>query len=1280
MFCEYDITAYPLDQGRVLIEAAAGSGKTYTIQFIFLRLLLERDDLRPAGILVVTFTEAATEELKDRIRDILRQASRRLGNIALGAAVGEDDLGRVLNRALARPGLNLPRLRERLHGVLAAFDELVITTIHGFCNRILNDYAFECGRRGGLELVRENRSFLKQVAEDYWRRTFYEGRPVLAQTVVAQGLTTEDLYALGALLDQDPELAFLPEQPEHASWAEDLQAYGTVLEKLERVYTSACRQGLARLQTERDAIERALFADQALKKNLWRPENFAEYAEALAELLAAADWLDENGLALLERFTNAGLERRLKQKRLRPEHPFFDWAQELYAVVQDYHVTAAALLVAVKRDFIAYASGPAGLEACKRRAHQQGYSDFLTGLRQALTGAAGRVLRRLTGERFKVALVDEFQDTDPVQNTIFNALFRQPGLLYYRIGDPKQSIYGFRGADIFSYLEAARENDQRRATLDCNYRSTPELLQALNYLFQGPSPFLLDGIDYRPMRSGGPARLQLFIDSEPAAPLTFWHLPGEDSRPLSSYEAGSRISGAVADRCVELLRLAREENRSGWRAELVETESGRRRPLRASDIAVLTSTNREAKQLWELCLARGLPALVTATGDLWRSREARDLFLFLRAVLAPDNDRYLATALGTCLLGLSGARLAAFHETPEGGGSSAAEPWRAEYEAWRGAFFQGRETWRKHGLPALLSTFPDFTGVEPRPETAREFPLHLARGRKGERALTNFLHLREVLHETERENLFSPAALLLWFERRLEEGTDGEKKESELKLESEADAIRIMTVHKSKGLEFPVVFATFLWSRGFSPGNGKNLRGSFHQPRPEGGFRRCLDLSARSDPMIGEVVAAEELAEQLRLFYVAVTRAVTALYLAWPQTRNSGKTALMYLRRPPRNEAERREFLLNGAAAASSELINDERSRRWETAPGIVGAIPQEQGLCLTAETFGRPEVFRARNFTRPLLPAAGILSFSRLTGAERQSFSAASRPAPPAAGAAPECSAASPLAAFPGGTATGNAVHEIFEKIDFSLFAAAGKQPEGTPRTIIRRALERFGLGEGDAAAPAADGGSRRERLLLKLLELVLQTRLPGPDGAFRLADPALERVREMEFWLPLAAFPPAEKLTALFKSSGLPAFSHLPREQLERWRFSFAGSQPERGFLNGYIDLVFSYRGRYYLLDWKTNNLGPSWGDYRAAALQQNILEEDYLLQYHLYLIALHRFLAAHLVDYDYDRHCGGVYYLYLRGINGNDAATGVFYDRPSRFLVETLAQMVCGDPVGP
>jgi exodeoxyribonuclease V beta subunit len=1274
-FREYDLLEYPLDEGRVLIEAAAGSGKTYTIQYLFLRLLLERDDLRPGAILVVTFTEAATEELRERIRAILVAAVRRRAAGLPPAEELRDDLDRVLARAVESAG-SIAAVEERLRRARRTFDETVIATIHGFCSRILSEYAFEAGVRSRVELVKDSRRFGRFVAEEYWRRRFYSDffTPAEKRLLATLGIELDQLVELAGELERKPGLEVLPELPQNGSWPADLKDAVAGLAASCPEWAEYCDRALEVLRSQREEIRQRLFAGRPLNAGSWKEAQFDSRADALELLLEKAGRDLPEDDQNLERFSCTFLKNKTKEKCQTPEHQFFDLCEQLWQLAADFTAGQQQAATLVRRDFVDFARGPEGFAAVKQELRRQGYGDFLTGLCRVLHEPRGELVAARIRERFRVALIDEFQDTDPVQYEIFNRLFAVPEILFYRIGDPKQSIYAFRGADIFAYLAAARESDQAKATLDRNFRSNPGLLAALNRIFEIPDPFYYKGIDYRPARAGNPPGTRLRLAGQSVSPFSFWCLAGEGRRSLNGAAATYRLAREVVDRCIRLLA----------EGELVEGKEAATRPVRASDIALLTRTNRQSAILWRACHARGLPAVLAAAGNLWESDEARELFFFLKAALHPENDWALSTALATSLLRREPGWLDAVRAAAAAN-RELEDPAGLEFLAWRLAFSRARESWKSRGVLAMLAGFPDFSDAEKNPAPGFCPALSLAAGFRGERALANFFHLQEVLHEAEQELQLGPAALLDWFHEHLA-GSSRDENEYELRLESEAEAIRILTIHRSKGLEFPVVMVPFLWTGGFSDGRGH--KGLVFHREDENGFVATLDLNPQPAQEHRIAAQGESLAEALRLAYVALTRAQSSVQLAWALTSQSRKSALMYLRRPPSETGRSRDFIEDKTLKATLEEIDGAGARIWEEDENIERddlcgrfrpAAPALEAAADSGARTAKTALHPARVFRRRLPPPSGLLSFSRLTAAAHQEWQTAGfdekelaafapeAPDPADVACRPPAATPSPLVNLPGGAGTGNALHEIFEKIDFTGFAGAesafeesGRTPAGkAARELVARTLAAYGL------LPAGEEEARVDEVL-SLVGTVLRLTLPETGiGPLQLADPGLQRVAEMEFWLPLASV------------STLSELSDWGVHRLgPDWRLELSDRLPGRGFLNGFIDLVFAASGRYFLLDWKTNNLGPWCEDYTPAALAENMQANHYGLQYHLYLVALHRLLKKRLADYDYERDFGGVYYLYLRGINPLDASTGVYFHRPCREAVEELEKIICGE----
>ena len=462
----FDITTAPLDAGVTLIEASAGTGKTYSITGLILRLVLEKH-LQIRDILAVTFTEAATQELRNRIRQRLQSALEDLHH-----GVSED----AIVDAFLRKGDKAIGIRE-LDVAIQSFDEAQIFTIHGFCQRMLNDYAFESGARFDTTLVTDPKPLFEEVARDFWRLRFYEAKPLLPKLAMAWKRSLDDWVELLERTRSHPDLVILP-PAETESCRALLQATEKTFAALTKEWTS-----------HRGEIETLLRGHGGLSrdKKKFGLERVAEIISMIAEACADFDSAAPESIRALAEVSSEAIAAGTKGTGTAPEHLFF-------TLSSDFCRTVEALFNQLTHEFLEFAQ--AELPKRKARTNTVTYDDLITGLRDALRQEGGSALARAIGDKYSAALIDEFQDTDPAQYEIFRTIFRSKDHRLFLIGDPKQAIYGFRGADVFTYFEAATIAD-RTFTLTTNWRSEAPLLAAINSLFlQTGQPFIFPEIQY----------------------------------------------------------------------------------------------------------------------------------------------------------------------------------------------------------------------------------------------------------------------------------------------------------------------------------------------------------------------------------------------------------------------------------------------------------------------------------------------------------------------------------------------------------------------------------------------------------------------------------------------------------------------------------------------------------------------------------------------------------------------------------------------------------------
>ncbi|MDO1527497.1 exodeoxyribonuclease V subunit beta [Fulvimonas sp. R45] len=1187
--------------GTRLIEASAGTGKTWTIAALYLRLVLGHGGgtpLLPAQILVMTFTKAATGELRERIRERLAEAA--------AAFRGQRDADDFL-RALIddHPADLRARAARQLELAAQWMDEAAVFTIHGWCQRMLAQHAFDSGEAATEGGIADEAELLAEAVRDYWRRFFFPLGRDAAALVAALWRTPGDLQReVAPLLSQPRGSLRLEGRPVPALGdpAALLDMQADALRSAEEHVRALWReQGAGIAALLRDALR-----DGVLNGSSYKPALFDGDHAALDA------WTNDGappGEKTLERHGAARLASATRKGQATPAHAFFDAVDRLRALRAEAG-GLAPLLLAHAAPWIAHR-----LDEARRQRAQLGYDDMLRRLDAALHGANGDALARTLATQYPVALVDEFQDTDPLQWRILQRIHDgRDGHALLLIGDPKQAIYGFRGADIHTYLRARAAAAQPTWTLDTNYRSTAALVAAVNRVFEHASTQphgafgFGDALPFTPVRANGRSE-RLLLDGAPMPALRIAVQTSE-----AALSAGAWRDGLAAHAAAQLVQWldAAQAGRCGFAGD-----GGTWAPLRPGDIAILVRDRHDAAAMRQALRQRGLAHVYLSDNQsVYATAEAADLLPWLHACAMPGSDRAIRAALATPGMDRSLAELDRLNTD---------EPYR---EACGEHFRQLHELWRRHGVLAMLH------------ELLHRFdlPSRLLARADGERTLTNLLHLAELLQQA-AAGLDGEHALIRHLAAQIARPGRGEAAAEQIvRLESEAALIKVVTIHKSKGLEYPLVLLPF------ACGFRETKRGSALVWHDRDG-RPHLDL--RPDDAAWRQAEHERLQEDLRLLYVALTRARHACWLgaACPrdgQKKESGlhRSAFGYVLaggrviEPASLPSCVRALAEGHPHIRVSELDAPASERRYQA--------PTGDGLARPARTCALP----------PHEPW-WIASYSALAHAGDHAV----RPAPETAGqatlaeavAAPEA-VATPAAipqgihAFPRGAMPGTFLHDLLEACAHESFARAAAGSATVRDTLARRCQAR--------------GWQAWIKPLAQWLPALLHTPLPLPDGGAMplaaLADPARYRA-ELEFWFE-ANHVDAAALDRLASAHTLDGAARPPLPP-----------NLVNGLLKGFIDLVFEHDGRWYVADYKSNWLGNDAGAYTADAMRASVLQARYDLQYAIYTLALHRQLQARLPGYDYDRHIGGVLYLYLRGVDAD--GHGVHVERLPRALVEAM-----------
>ncbi len=1192
--------------GLRLVEASAGTGKTFALAGLYLRLLIEQKlDVR--DILVMTFTRAATQELRGRIRARLHRAA------ALAADPGSADPhsgeDKLILDLMDKAGAPAHELARQLNSAAARMDEATITTIHGFSQAAVAENAFDSGVAFDRGEQTDDAPLFEEATGDWWRCQVIGGdNPDVARLWPTPGVCFSEL---GEVLNKP-----------------HLQLTGLDDKALRKLSGQAQKAWEAQYESLAETLAGVLEAGEFNSKSTLKP--LIEAAGGVEALMAECDaavnarpWpLPHPALYFLQ---TDQLVAEFKGKAKK------QGVDEAVTRAGDlaYRATQQARLKRIREAVTGIHQAVAELKQSRRLFS---FEDMIAALHEAVTEGPRRdKLCQALRQRWPWALVDEFQDTDRRQYGILHAIYgevSQGGLIM--IGDPKQAIYGFRGGDVYAYLQAGGDAAAAPYGLETNYRSTGPLLQAIETLFRLPPerPFVIEAIDFVSVKAGrGENDCVIRVGDAPLAPLSLWELQAEDAgKLLSKGQARTQLINATV---AEIARLLSPE--TGARVE----KPGETRPLTPGDICVLVNSNAEAVQL-QLALGRqGVPAVCAHQDSVFQTPQARQLRHVLRAVAVPADLRRVQTALCGELFGWRLGDLLAMQgdETR----------WQPCYEL----FQQAHQRWLAHGVLAML---------EPLIQQAAPRLLSLV---DGERRATNWLHLAELLQAAEQDT-FGLAGLIRWLEEQCSQQPSGVEstEAAQLRLESDEALVRITTIHRAKGLQYPVVmlpFAPWLGTGGQRPDTPPF---TFHDQRGQA----CLQLvDDGQNAGLGQAVL-ERKAEALRVLYVALTRAEQAVYLGWGPVTGACNGALAWLLHSgegcPDTQWQTRqdEFgdwfgpeTVKNRIDVLQQAVGEQMQRLPLVAePGAVRLIESTPAsLDQVREDLPAPrEPWFMLSFTALVRGVAGGLA--PRAGADDETPVETVTAAEGGAGS----SALDPLLDRFTGAAFGSAVHDLLEHADPAIWPSPEKTPDDAIMRMVHGALRRWGV----VLAGQSEAGHRSQlQAVAQLVGRTLHTPLPelGPLAAVAPA----QQLAEMGFAMRLQGGAAGDVIDTL---AAFGYASALPEEHRRRVL---------RGLMHGFIDLVVEHQGRYWVLDYKTNRLGEHAGDYAPKALQSAVHRGHYDLQYLIYLVALHRHLRQRLPDYQPEQHLGGVQYLFVRGMNGVNADTGVYLDRPPAALIAAL-----------
>lgn len=1193
--------------GTNLIEASAGTGKTYAIAGIYLRLILEKH-LTTDQILVVTFTQAATQELKDRIRNTLLKAKS-----ALSKGSSKDDL---INR-LIKKHENTALAIRLIQDALIDFDNAAIFTIHGFCHRVLNEHAFETQSLFDTELVTDQTDLAREIVDDFWRNHFYN-MPREFISYAGKKISGPEYFLALLAKNNAPNMRIIPEL--ESPDLESLDEFRDIFKKLKIAWLMSKEQVIPLLKNP--CLSGTVYGSTKAET---KHTGFSKRDLKVLSMTRTMDrFVDSKSTGFpvgkdFEKFTATKLAASTRKNHSPPVHDVFNICDELYEKGLSLEAEMERRLLYLKTLFFSYAREQ--LPARKEKSNIQFFDDLLLRIKKALEDTGGNELASAIRRQYKAALVDEFQDTDSVQYEIFRQLFDSKQSVLFMIGDPKQAIYGFRGADIFSYLTAAGEADSKYTLIE-NWRSKAGLIRAVNTIFSNvPSPFVFEQIRFEKGIPG--EEIQSMDDTSPPS-LILWYRESckntDTPKLLNKTQAVPLIAKAVTE---EISRLISP----GPKSPSDDESDG----INAGDIAVLVRTNRQAQIIKNSLVLKRIPSVLYDTGNIFHTREAQDMERILSSISEPGSDRRFKTALVTDILGGSGHKIDCADSHPFW--------WETRVSNFREYF----RLWNRYGF---IRMFRNFMSKEKIRERLLAFP-------DGERRLTNLLHLAEILHQKSVEEQTGITGLIKWMSEQISTSVP-ESEIHQLRLESDEHAVKIITLHKSKGLEFPVVFCPFSWGGSLI----KDAEIAFHDHDTK---ELTLDLGSSEKNIHLAFAQNELLAENLRLLYVAVTRAIKRCYLVWGRFNTAETSAMAYLfhYRPTLEDDIKIEDLVSCLKARVSEkkdeqLLEDLKQLVDKSKGSIeLVPLPLDNGVEYSPAKDEAKDI-SSRQFSGRIDTSWKISSYSSMISQRIPKEAVPDRdvsydPYDYTAESGLERIERTDISSFPKGAKAGIFFHDIFEHLDFTA------SDYGHKEALVTSKLTAYGFDPKWRDAVC--------HMITRVLSIPLEIR----TEALTLSSvPCKDRINEMEFYYPLNPFTPQE-LEKIFSDHGILQFPGNFPDRIGKLTFPFA-----KGFMKGYIDMVFRKKGRYYLVDWKSNLLGTRLEDYSKDALNTVMSNDFYILQYHLYTLALYQYLRVRLPGFEYGKDFGGVFYIFIRGVDPDFGPEfGIYKDYPNPDLIHALSK---------
>ena len=1142
--------------GVSLIEASAGTGKTYNIQNLFARKIIE-EGMDVAEILVVTFTEAATKELRDRLRKILTEVlTEHELYLKTKKWSGNERIKGLL--APIKEKLADHIILRRIKNAIRNFDNASIFTIHGFCQRTLQENAFESGILFNKELITNPSNIVNDIINDFYRNEFYNANDEILEKMTASKIKLDTFVQFQNEKNNYKDIKFSENKTREIR--EDFEvAWENGKDELPDLLLGKSKHtsSIAKINTRMGHIEKILQSEKGAT-------SFTNAKQLTLDGLNK-DKLDDSDLSKLEDnpiikalpdFINASLTDTFTPQLQLKFKEYFD---------KEYPRRKATLNV-------------------------QTFNDLLNNVERRIQN--DDVLVNALRKKYRTAMIDEFQDTDSVQWSIFKTIFvDSKDHSIFLVGDPKQAIYGFRGGDIFTYKGASKIVEQEKQyTIYENFRSSESFLKSCNKFFGNGdgNPFADKSISYVKVSSGKKNEkdiLTIPAEDKYFEKIKIMQLPTEECSDNVIFEQ-------VA---YKILSLLNDEN-----VKIGEEQ----RNVKPHDFAVLVTSNRGGESMKTALQKYGIPAITSSAGTIFKSNEAKLMLKLLKGISTPENIKLIKLILVSDLFKLTANDIDRFNT----------EKGENEFSEWLYFFKKLKVEWEEK---TFIEIFNKILGE-------KKVKQKILSQVNGERKLTNLMQLSELIHTHESKYKLSINAVLSWLEKMISDELSED--ETETRLESDDNAVQIMTIWKSKGLEFPIVFIPTIYSQK-AVHNKKNKPPKFHNKDNE------LEMDLYKTDENYQKSNEENLQENLRLLYVAITRAKYQCYMMCSTKGNTSPLDYLFsgenkaiLKEVQETLDVPKEFLIDKANIPESP-----KNYHPDAAPILCEnrKFPASKvDYNWRIVSFSSLDRGRQKAIIRDIDEADNIEDSQVSVNNELSIFT------------------------FQPGVKTGNAWHEIFENIDFT-------ESKEEIKTVSDNILSKYKLNSGDD-----DIRIKKEKIVLEMVKNVLSANLPINN--FKLQDVQMnDRLVELEFYFKLNKFDSSKKLKTLFNNYLKEKFNY----EISKFESKFSG-----GFMNGFIDLVCRHDGKYYIIDWKSNKLGGTPESFNQDGIKKEMSEHNYQLQYLIYTVALHQYLSKNLLDYNYKDHFGGIYYIFLRGVNANND-NGIFHDKPEFEMIEEISEIMGG-----